>query len=126
MRNILFCFLFYCSFSAFAQDSVKTAYIGILTLTPYYQADSNWTDADSKVIGAHFVRLQELAKSGKIVLAGRVALPSDDPNMFGLVIINPTSLAEAEKIMNEDPAVMAKIMFAKILPFNIAVEKPSD
>lgn len=60
------------------------------------------------------------------MLAGRVALPSDDPNMFGLVIINPTSLAEAEKIMNEDPAVMAKIMFAKILPFNIAVEKPSD
>ncbi len=126
MRNFLFCFLFGCSFASLAQDSVKTAYIGILTLTPYYQADSNWNEADGAVIGAHFVRLQELAKSGKIVLAGRVNLPSDDPDMFGLVIINPTSLVEAEKIMFEDPAVKAKIMFAKILPFNIAVEKPSD
>jgi uncharacterized protein len=117
---MLFCAI---SLGLSAQDTTRTSYIGILTLTPFYQTDSNWTDADGDVIGAHFMRLQEMAKSGIIELAGRVNLPSDHPDMFGLVIILPTTKEEAEKIMFEDPAVKANIMQAKVLPFNIAVQK---
>ncbi|MBP9880962.1 MAG: hypothetical protein WBP31_01645 [Chitinophagales bacterium] len=123
MKGIIVIALMALSLHLHAQDSTKSAYLGILTLAPFYQQDSNWTDADGAIIGAHFVRLQQLAKEGKIELAGRVNLPSNDPNMFGIVLILPTTLAEAEKIMLEDPAVTGKIMSAKILPFNIAVQK---
>lgn len=123
MKSLVVIALVALSCNLLAQDSTKSAYLGILSLQPFYQQDSNWTDAEGAIIGAHFARLQQLAKEGKIELAGRVNLPSNDPNMFGIVLILPTTLAEAEKIMLEDPAVTGKIMSAKILPFNIAVQK---
>ncbi len=97
-------------------------YIGILSLTTYYQTDSNWTDADIMIVGAHFQRLQQFAAEGKVILAGRTELASNDPDMIGIVIIAATTKSQAEQIMFEDPAVVNKIMSAELFPFNVAVQ----
>ncbi|MBC8047063.1 MAG: hypothetical protein H7Y00_09735 [Fimbriimonadaceae bacterium] len=125
MKKIcLYCFLFLVCNIVFSQTAeTKQQYLGVLTLTQKYQTDANWTEQDGKIVMDHFQRLQRLAKEGVIILAGRTQLESNDPDMMGLIIIAATTKEEAEKIMHEDPAVINKIMHAKVLPFDVAVQQ---
>lgn len=122
-------FLFISLFAAaqsFAQDSAKTKlkeYLGVLTLVEKFKEDKNWTAADQGIVGEHFKRLVKMKEAGIVVLAGRMELPMNDPEMKGLVIFYAKDDTEAAQFMQDDPAVKNKIMLAKVFPYGIAVMK---
>lgn len=124
-KLILVATLFIC-FQSLAQDSTKTKpkdWLGVLTLTEKYQEEKNWTKDDQAVVGQHFQRLVKMKEEGIIILAGRTQLPLNNTEMKGLVIFYAKDEKEALQIMEDDPAVKAKIMLAKVYPYSVAVIK---
>lgn len=107
--------------AAYAQEAEKLKqYVYVLRIAPAMQDEKSWTEADNRAVGAHFARLQKAAKSGHVVLAGRTTEPLD--KTFGLVIFKAESQQAAERFMNEDPAVQAKLMTATLHPYAIALQ----
>ncbi|MBL7730830.1 MAG: hypothetical protein JNM88_06595 [Chitinophagaceae bacterium] len=126
MKRIIFLLILFVSVQAFAQDSTKTKnrqWLGVLTLAEKFTTEANWTPADQAVVGEHFQRLLKKKEEGVVILAGRMDLPLNDPEMKGLVIFNAKDEREAQQFMQDDPAVKAKIMLAKVYPYGVAVSK---
>ncbi len=113
------------SYSSFGQkaDSTRKEWLGVLTLTEKYKEEKNWTKADQGIVGEHFQRLIKLKNEGKVVLAGRTAYETSNPDMMGLVIFYAKDAQEALQFMMDDPAVKNKIMLAKVHPYGIALNK---
>lgn len=124
MRTLLILILFFVPFQSFAQDSTKVKkkeWLGVLTLTEKYKIAANW-DAEAEKIGMeHYKRLLKMKTEGIVVLAGRMQIPINDPNMMGLVIFYAKDEQEAKDFMMSDPAVKSNIMLAKVYPYSIAV-----
>ena len=68
-------------------------FIYVLRLVPCLYDDKNWTREDNAVLERHFARLQEAAKSGQLILAGRTKEPGD--KTFGLAIFKASDEAAA-------------------------------
>jgi uncharacterized protein len=85
----------------------------VLRLVPRLLADSAWTKEDNAVLERHFVRFQQAAKSGQLILAGRTSEPGD--KTFG--IFEAADEDAARKFMQEDPAV------AELHPFAVALQR---
>ena len=96
-------------------------FIYVLTLVPRLHADSAWTKEDNAVLGRHFVRFQEAAKSGQLILAGRTSEPGD--KTFGIAIFEAPDEDAARKFMQEDPAVAGGLMTAELHPFAVALQR---
>ena len=64
-----------------------------------------------------------MKEAGTVVLAGRMDLPVNDPEMKGLVIFYAKDEKEALQFMMDDPAVKNKIMLTKVHPYGIALNK---
>lgn len=94
-------------------------FLYVLKLTPKYQVESGWTDADRAVVGRHFERLAQATEAGQVVLAGRTAEALD--RTFGLVVFEADSEDAARHFMDTDPAVQAGIMQATLHPYDIAL-----
>jgi len=92
----------------------------VLRLIPRLRGEQNWTEQDNAAVGRHFRRLQQLHKEGKLVLAGKT-LDDVDESQFGVVILEVSSVEEARKIMEEDDAVRAGVMTARLFPFRVAL-----
>lgn len=101
----------------------KKAWLGVLTLPEKFKDEKNWTTGDQAVVGEHFQRLVKKKEEGIVVLAGRVELPLNNPDMMGLIVFYAKDEKEALQFMNDDPAVKAKIMLAKVHPYGLAVTK---
>jgi uncharacterized protein len=117
--------LLYC-FNSFAQDSSKAKpkeWLGVLTLTEKFKTESNWTPRDQAIVGEHFQRLLTKKQEGVVILAGRMELALNDPEMKGLVIFYAKDEKEALQFMLDDPAVKSKIMETKVFPYGVAVSK---
>jgi len=102
-----------------AAEAKPGQFLGILRLTERYQAEANWDEAAKAAVGRHFNRLKELAKTGRVILAGRTREPNDQT--MGLVIFEAQDRADAERFMADDPAVQARIMRAEVRPYQVAV-----
>jgi uncharacterized protein YciI len=96
-------------------------FIYVLRLVPRLLDEENWTDKEHRIVERHFLRLQQLVKEGKVVLAGRT-LVTDDRKM-GIVILQVDSEEEARRIMENDDAVKEEIMTAELFPFRIALNR---
>ena len=62
-----------------AQEPKETKpkqFIYVLKLVPRLHADSAWTKEDNTALERHFVRFQQAAKSGQLILAGRTWEPA--------------------------------------------------
>lgn len=70
-----------------------------------------------------FNKLKQLKEKGKLILAGRTI--RDDPSDFGIVILITETEDEAQKLMEEDPAVSQGIMIAELFPYRVALLKGS-
>lgn len=124
MKPLLILSLFIISFQSVAQDSTmvkKKEWLGVLTLTEKYKIAANW-DAEAEKIGMeHYNQLLKMKNEGVVVLAGRMQIPINDPNMMGLIIFYAKDEQEAKEFMMRDPAVKSNIMLAKVYPYSIAV-----
>ena len=94
-------------------------FVYVLHLVPRLYDDAAWTEADAKAVGAHFVRLQEAAKEGRVILAGKTDEPAAET--FGLVIFEAKDADAARAFMDEDPAVVAGVMTADLHPYAVAI-----
>ena len=124
-RLILICASFI-AIQALAQDTTKSkpkSWLGVLTLTEKYTDEKNWSQNDNAIVGEHFQRLVKYKTEGVVVLAGRVELDLNNPDMKGLVIFFAKDEKEALQFMTDDPAVKNKIMEAKVYPYGIAINK---
>lgn len=77
------------------------------------------TPDEERIIGEHFSYLQVLMGKGVVILAGRTS--NDDETTFGIIIFNAESEAEAQMIVDNDPAVMNDVMSAELFPYRIAL-----
>jgi len=95
-------------------------FVYVLRLVPRLYNDKKWTKEDNAAVNRHFIRLQEATKSGQLILAGRTKEQGD--RTFGIVIFRASDEAAARKFMEDDPAVVAKIMTAELHPFGVALQ----
>jgi uncharacterized protein len=95
-------------------------FIYVLHLVPRLYDDKNWTKDDNAVLERHFARLQEAAKSGQLILAGRTKEPGE--KTFGIAIFKASDEAAARAFMQADPTVSAGLMTAELHPFAVALE----
>ena len=109
----------------FAQEMQKKTgkqqFVIVLKLTPRLLEEKNWTEQDNQIVGRHFVKLQQLLKEGKLILAGRTL--TMDPKQMGIIIVEVDSEEEARQVMENDDAVKEKIMTAELFPFKVALSK---
>jgi uncharacterized protein YciI len=96
-------------------------FIYVLRLVPRLHADSAWTKEDNAVLERHFVRFQQAAGSGQLILAGRTSEPGD--KTFGIAIFEAADEDAARKFMQEDPAVAGGLMTAELHPFAVALQR---
>jgi uncharacterized protein len=96
-------------------------FIYVLRLVPRLYADSAWTKEDNAVLERHFARFQEATKSGQLILAGRTSEPGD--KTFGIAIFEAPDEDAAKKFMQEDPAVVGRLMTAELHPFAVALQR---
>lgn len=124
----LFLILVLCPFfisTSYAQDTettnVKKQYVYKLKLIPELLDENNWTEKENNIVGVHFSRLKEFTEKGIVILVGRTL--NTDQTQFGIVIFEAADDIEAEKFMNDDPAVKEKIMTSELFPFYTALIK---
>ncbi len=83
--------------------------------------ESGPTEDEAKIIEEHYLYLKNLTEKGIVQIAGRTLISGKDS--FGIVVFETNSLEEAEKIMNNDPAVLNNIMCSKLYPFKVSLSK---
>jgi len=96
-------------------------FIYVLKLVPRLHADSAWTKEDNAALERHFVRFQQAAKSGQLILAGRTSELGD--KTFGIAIFEAPDENAARNFMEEDPAVAGGLMTAELHPFAVALQR---
>ncbi len=76
------------------------------------------TEAEMQVMAEHFEYLKGQHREGRLLLAGRAL---DRP--LAIYVVQASSRAEAEEIVNSDPAVKAGIMRWQAHPFHLVLER---
>jgi uncharacterized protein YciI len=82
------------------------------------------TERESAIIDQHFDYLKALTDSGQVLMAGRTT--TEDANTFGIIVFRAESLSSAEKLVQNDPAVMNKVMSAQLYPFRVSLWSDKD
>lgn len=77
------------------------------------------TQDEAAVLQQHVSYLENLAKEGTVLLAGRTQ--TEDPSAFGIVILQAETAEMAHSLMENDPAVHHEVMRAELFPYRIAV-----
>ena len=125
LQRFILIFVCFCALLTAAEE-ITTApkpkqFIYMLKLVPRLHDDNAWTDADKKIVGAHFAHLKAATAEGKVILAGRTLEPGD--KTFGLVIFEAADETAAKVFMESDPAVVGKIMTATVHPYAVALQR---
>jgi uncharacterized protein YciI len=89
----------------------KKSYVVILRPAPAYGEKGT-----EEIVGEHFKYLQDLHSNGELIMAGRFS-----DVLIGLSIIQADTYERALEIMNNDPAVKAKVFHAELYPWRIAL-----
>ena len=86
----------------------------VIMLRPANDYGMEGTD---EIVSQHFSYLKELHAAGKVMMAGRFS-----DVLIGLVMITVDSKAEAMRIMENDPAIKAKVFHGELYQWRIALE----
>jgi uncharacterized protein YciI len=78
---------------------------------------AGFSTADTETMTRHREYLRELTEAGTVVLAGRT---DAGEQTFGVVILQSTDEATAQKLMDCDPAIAEGLMTAELFPFMLA------
>ena len=74
------------------------------------------TDAEKLTLSVHFEYLNSALKSQTLIMAG----PCTDA-AFGIVVFKSASLEDAQKFMNNDPAIKAGIFSGELHPYRVSL-----
>lgn len=77
------------------------------------------TEAEQEATMDHFSYLKRAVDRGDVLLAGRTN--TRDESTFGIVVFKAESDEAAQAFVDEDPAVKAGVMTAKLFPFRLAM-----
>lgn len=77
------------------------------------------TDREEGIVATHFTYLSDLKEKSVVKLAGRTT--NTDVSGFGVVIFEAEDEQAARRLMENDPAVAAGVMTARLFPFRIAL-----
>ena len=94
-------------------------YIYTLKVARLEQLTEGPTTEEQAIVGQHFAYLQDLTAKGVAILVGRTQ--TADSDTFGIMVFQAASEAEAQEIMDNDPAVKYGVMTARLFPFRIAL-----
>lgn len=79
------------------------------------------TDEERALVARHFARLERLCREGKLLLAGRA-----QDAAIGVAVLDVEDLPEAQRIVEEDPALKAGVMVARLHEFRLALYAPRN
>lgn len=102
-------------------DKKKKHFCYFLHLYPQYYEHSSWTEKENELVGIHFRYLQDLLEKKILFLAGRTVNEPMTEKDCGIAILVVDSKEEAQSIMENDPAVKGKLMFAELFEFSLAL-----
>ena len=71
-------------------------------------------DSSKKIQTAHLQNIKDLASQGKLAIAGPFM---DNTELEGVFILNVTTVEEAQKLVNTDPAVKAGVLIMELHPW---------
>ncbi len=77
------------------------------------------TAEEIETVSRHFAYLKDLTEKGVMILMGRTQ--NNDESTFGIAIFEAEDESAAQRIMEQDPAVMGGVMRAKLYPYKIAL-----
>lgn len=92
-------------------NGMKRYYLVILKTGPVTIPDKTKLDS---IFSGHMKNIGELASKNKLAVAG--PLGKNDKSYRGIFILNTESKDEAEKLVESDPAVQAKVLAAEYYP----------
>lgn len=76
------------------------------------------TEAEMTALGGHFAYLQNLVAEGTVILFGRTQ--NNDEKTMGLAIYEAADDAAAQRILDNDPAVVHGVFTGEVFPYQIA------
>src|SRR5688572_11021065 len=79
------------------------------------------TPEEQAIVGAHFTYLKQHLAEGRIIFVGRC-----EDGTFGIAVYDAETEAQAEAIMQDDPAVQAGVMTASLYPFRVALMRATE
>ncbi|KMJ56864.1 hypothetical protein AB685_19250 [Bacillus sp. LL01] len=94
-------------------------YIYVLRLPERLYDPELWTGEEKNIVSQHFSYLKKNVEDGVVILAGRT--DQTDETGFGIVIFVARSETEAERFMNNDPAVASEIMTGELSRYRLAL-----
>jgi uncharacterized protein YciI len=80
------------------------------------------TDAERRVWGEHWARMQRLQPEGRIILVG----PTLGPHNTGICVFEAADEASAQAFMEEDPAIASGIGRGELRPFRVSLLRGRD
>ncbi len=96
-------------------------YLCVVRPTRPEMLSDGMTEVEKNAVAAHFEYLQGLAETGVVRLAGRTL--ESGQQTFGIVVFTAASETEAQRLVDEDPAVREGVMNAELFSFRIAVDR---
>lgn len=131
MKNFIYTFIFLCGLTANAQQDNLNPYDEKLAkelgadeygMKQYVfcilKTGTNTTatpDEKKKYFEGHMANINKLAEEGKLVVAG--PFMKNERNYRGIFIFNCATIEEAQKLVETDPAVKAKIFEVELTPW---------
>ena len=97
-----------------ADEYGMRAYVFVMLRTGPADSEINDEEQRSEMFQGHFSNMVNLAKQGKLVLAGPL---SNGTNERGLFVLNVSSVEEAQSLMEGDPTINAGIFTAEYLNY---------
>ena len=94
-----------------------TAYIYMIKAVRAEMLKSGLNDHERAAFQAHSAYLEDLAKKGVLIIAGRTMSPE---NSMGIGIFYADSDSEAQKIVDGDPFVSRGVVTATLTQFGVA------
>ena len=93
---------------------MTTYYVAFLRRSPTWTAGGAGAE---ELMKGHMANMQRLAKEGKLVLAGPFLEQTGPGSLAGLFFLRAGSLAEAQELVDTDPAVQAGRFTREIVPW---------
>jgi uncharacterized protein YciI len=93
------------------------AYLYTITAVRKDMLQTGLNEQEKAAFQAHTVYLEDLAKRGVLIIAGRTLLPE---NSMGVGIFYAGTDEEARKIVADDPFVAHGVVKPRLVPFGLA------